>query len=114
MHKDKLEKVHNAVPGRDSTEIEIYGMEGIPEEDVIAHEKKGGQSQPPGKNVYSIATTSAQAPTFPLFKEAGNEFYNQDKLLMYMHYFLNNALLQLLARVLSLSFIVYVFIRICH
>ena len=46
MHKEKLDKVHNALPGRDSTEVEIYGMEGIPEEDVIAHEKKGANQAP--------------------------------------------------------------------
>lgn len=33
--------MHNALPGRDSTEVEIYGMEGIPEADLVAHEKKG-------------------------------------------------------------------------
>ena len=39
----------NALPNRNNIEIEIYGMEGIPEEDVRAHEQnmknKGG-----GKN----------------------------------------------------------------
>jgi hypothetical protein len=29
--------VPNAIPGRETTEIEIYGMEGIPEEDLAAH-----------------------------------------------------------------------------
>lgn len=50
VHKEKLDKVHNAVPGRDSTEVEIYGMEGIPEEDLIAHEKKGSHPQPSANN----------------------------------------------------------------
>lgn len=30
----------NAIKGRDNIEIEIYGMEGIPEEDLRAHEKR--------------------------------------------------------------------------
>lgn len=30
----------NAIPGRDSIEVEIYGMEGIPEEDRLAHERQ--------------------------------------------------------------------------
>jgi hypothetical protein len=32
--------VPNSLPGRNNCEIEIYGMEGIPEEDVKAHEKQ--------------------------------------------------------------------------
>lgn len=47
MHKEKVEKVPNALPGRNSIELEIYGMEGIPEEDLKNHEKqkiaKGGK-----------------------------------------------------------------------
>jgi len=30
--------VPNAIPGRDNIEVEIFGMEGIPEADRIAHE----------------------------------------------------------------------------
>ena len=40
MHKEKVDKVPNAVPGRNDIEIEIYGMEGIPEADAKAHEKQ--------------------------------------------------------------------------
>lgn len=39
VHKEKIDKVPNSLPGRNNTEIEIYGMEGIPEEDVKAHER---------------------------------------------------------------------------
>ena len=39
VHKEKIDKVPNSLPNRNNTEIEIYGMEGIPEEDVKAHEK---------------------------------------------------------------------------
>lgn len=40
VHKEKIDKVPNSLPGRNNCEIEIYGMEGIPEEDVKAHEKQ--------------------------------------------------------------------------
>ncbi|KAI8978376.1 hypothetical protein BDB01DRAFT_799621 [Pilobolus umbonatus] len=45
VHKIDIYKVPNAMPGRDSLDIEIFGMEGIPEEDMIAHEARlaGGQ-----------------------------------------------------------------------
>lgn len=39
MHKEKVDKVPNALPGRNNIEIEIYGMEGIPEEDMKEHER---------------------------------------------------------------------------
>lgn len=40
MHKEKVDKVPNALPGRNNVEIEIYGMEGIPEEDQKEHERQ--------------------------------------------------------------------------
>ena len=40
-----MNHVPNAMAGRDNIEIEIFGMEGIPEEDRIAHERaKSGKS----------------------------------------------------------------------
>jgi len=42
VHKETLDKVPNSAPGRGNIEIEIYGMEGIPEQDVKAHEARGG------------------------------------------------------------------------
>ena len=35
-------QVPNSAPGRGNIEIEIYGMEGIPEADVKAHESRHG------------------------------------------------------------------------
>ena len=35
-----MDKVPNSVPGRNNIEIEIYGMEGIPEEDAKEHERQ--------------------------------------------------------------------------
>lgn len=40
VHKEKIDKVPNSVPGRNNIEIEIYGMEGIPEEDAKEHERQ--------------------------------------------------------------------------
>ncbi|XP_010519020.1 PREDICTED: protein SUPPRESSOR OF FRI 4 isoform X2 [Tarenaya hassleriana] len=37
VHKENVTKVPNAKPGRDSTDIEIYGMQGIPADVLAAH-----------------------------------------------------------------------------
>lgn len=42
VHKENLKKVPNAREGRDATNIEVYGMQGIPEEFLTS-------SAPPGK-----------------------------------------------------------------
>ena len=38
MHKETITKVPNAVSGKDNIELEIFGLEGIPEGDRMAHE----------------------------------------------------------------------------
>ena len=40
VHKEKVDKVPNSIAGRHNIEIEIYGMEGIPEEDLKEHERQ--------------------------------------------------------------------------
>ena len=47
VHKETVDKIPNALPHRNNIEIEIYGMEGIPEADVKEHEelKKSGGKQ---------------------------------------------------------------------
>ena len=42
VHKEKVDKVPNAIPGRTDVEVEIYGMEGIPPADMRAHEQGRG------------------------------------------------------------------------
>ncbi|KAJ3025818.1 UNVERIFIED_CONTAM: hypothetical protein HDU68_006628, partial [Siphonaria sp. JEL0065] len=37
VHKEVLIKLENTLPGRESVEVEIFGMEGIPEADLQAH-----------------------------------------------------------------------------
>ncbi|KAH8038017.1 hypothetical protein HPB51_020537 [Rhipicephalus microplus] len=40
VHKETIDKVPNALPNKNSVDIEIYGMEGIPEEDIKEHERQ--------------------------------------------------------------------------
>jgi len=42
VHKQTIDKVPNALPNRSNIEIEIYGMEGIPEQDLKDHERQKG------------------------------------------------------------------------
>ena len=39
MHKEEIKDVPNALPGRNNLEVEIYGMEGIPQEDRLVRER---------------------------------------------------------------------------
>jgi hypothetical protein len=40
VHKEQLSSVDNALPNRSSLEIEIFGMEGVPEDIVQAHNQR--------------------------------------------------------------------------
>lgn len=40
VHKESIDKVPNALPNRGNIDIEIYGMEGIPPEDMKEHERQ--------------------------------------------------------------------------
>lgn len=40
VHKEKVDKIPNSVPGRNSCEVEIYGTEGIPDNDIKEHERQ--------------------------------------------------------------------------
>ena len=42
VHKQTIDKVPNALPNRSNIEIEIYGMEGIPDQDLKNHESQRG------------------------------------------------------------------------
>jgi len=39
VHKEEIKDVPNALPGRNNLEVEIYGMEGIPQEDRLVRER---------------------------------------------------------------------------
>ena len=40
VHKENIEKVPNSIKGRDNITLEICGMENVPREDLIEHEKQ--------------------------------------------------------------------------
>jgi hypothetical protein len=70
VHKQTVDKVPNALPNRTSTDIEIYGMEGIPDEDVKAHAKqKLGNESPDGEpeSKKSKLPTQLAPPPLPAF-----------------------------------------------
>lgn len=50
VHKETIDGVPNAIPGRTDIELEIYGMEGIPEKDMddrrrVLDQKTQGQTE---------------------------------------------------------------------
>lgn len=50
VHKETIDAVPNAIPGRTDIELEIYGMEGIPEKDMeerrrMLEQKTQGESR---------------------------------------------------------------------
>ncbi|CAL4126855.1 unnamed protein product, partial [Meganyctiphanes norvegica] len=49
VHKETIDKVPNALPNRNNIEIEIYGMEGIPEDDIKEHERQRAGRQGGGR-----------------------------------------------------------------
>lgn len=46
MHKEAIDKVPNSMPNRSNIEIEIYGMEGIPPNDLKEHERQRNGGRP--------------------------------------------------------------------
>lgn len=66
VHKESIDKVPNSLPNRSNIEIEIYGMEGIPSDDIREHEKQknGGNrsdsddDEPVGKKPKQDASVS--------------------------------------------------------
>ncbi|XP_059093717.1 BUB3-interacting and GLEBS motif-containing protein ZNF207-like isoform X1 [Tigriopus californicus] len=76
VHKETIDKVPNSQPNRGNIEIEIYGMEGIPQEDLQEHERnKGGNNDdedgPEAKRAKSDSPASGLAPTPPVVGPAG-------------------------------------------
>ena len=65
VHKENIDKVPNALPNRNSVDIEVYGMEGIPPGDVLEHERTRGSD---GGSTSSASTSlglSAQQGLLP-------------------------------------------------
>ncbi|KAJ1975260.1 hypothetical protein H4R33_006685 [Dimargaris cristalligena] len=66
VHKIKVTKVPNALPKRDNPDIEIYGMDGIPAEDLAAHNQAmEGESGDAKKAKTDQSTAAASAGGFP-------------------------------------------------
>ncbi|KAK9268225.1 hypothetical protein L1049_010668 [Liquidambar formosana] len=58
VHKEAVTKVPNAKPGRETTEIEIYGMQGIPPDILEAH--YGGEDEEAPSKLAKVEITSSQ------------------------------------------------------
>jgi hypothetical protein len=66
VHKESVSKVPNAKPGRESTEIEIFGMQGIPADVLAAHY---GEEEDPSLKVAKVEVPQVRPvimPTNPL------------------------------------------------
>lgn len=73
LHKETVVKIPNALDGHDTPEVEIYGMDGIPEEDMKRH-REGLPIAPyrrsrliePGTGIVSLlASQKAAVPEMP-------------------------------------------------
>jgi len=72
VHKESVDKVPNSLPNRSNIEIEIFGMDGIPQEDIREHEKQknGGKSdsdddEPVAKKKMEIPITAPPPMMMP-------------------------------------------------
>ncbi|XP_052266395.1 BUB3-interacting and GLEBS motif-containing protein ZNF207-like isoform X1 [Dreissena polymorpha] len=75
VHKEKIDKVPNSIPGRNNVEIEIYGMEGIPEQDLKDHERlknnkaqaaRGDDSDDDSQPGATSSPATSAAPPMPM------------------------------------------------
>ncbi|VDN32228.1 unnamed protein product [Gongylonema pulchrum] len=60
VHKETIDKIPAALPGKDSVEVEVYGMEGIPEDSSEANTKKDAKTT-------NTTTASAMPPPMAPF-----------------------------------------------
>ncbi|KAI8575502.1 hypothetical protein K450DRAFT_275581 [Umbelopsis ramanniana AG] len=63
VHKVEITKVPNALQGRETLEYEIFGMEGIPHEDLLAHEQALSSGENPAKRFKAGSTSEYSALT---------------------------------------------------
>ena len=79
VHKESLTTIENALPNRAGLEVEIFGMEGIPEDVVIAHRQRVATqfvqagNQPIHQNVNPAAGGSGPNPAKKPKLEAGSD-----------------------------------------
>ncbi|KAM0788591.1 hypothetical protein ACM66B_001713 [Microbotryomycetes sp. NB124-2] len=67
VHKLGVDKIENAIPGRDTFDIEIYGMEGIPAADLAEWKKK--QAAELGTDGQENKPKRAKWPSKPLSRQ---------------------------------------------
>ncbi|KAK4053534.1 hypothetical protein OIV83_001702 [Microbotryomycetes sp. JL201] len=67
VHKLGVDKIENAMPGRDTFDVEIYGMEGIPAADLAAWKKK--QAEEHGVDGQENKPKRAKWPSTPLSRQ---------------------------------------------
>ncbi|KRZ52797.1 Zinc finger protein, partial [Trichinella nativa] len=66
VHKETIDRIPNSLLNRSSTEIEIYGMEGVPEADLKAHEShEPAEKKAALESDASSAQQSALTQMFP-------------------------------------------------
>ncbi|KAI6214054.1 hypothetical protein M3Y94_00223400 [Aphelenchoides besseyi] len=61
VHKETIDKIPGAVPGRDSVDVEVYGMEGIPQE----YDGSGGEPKAKRPAAPPVAMPSTMAGVVP-------------------------------------------------
>ena len=64
VHKETIDQGPNSIPTRGNIEIEIYGMEGIPDQDMKDHERQKG-----GNFTFKIDTQSLVMKMVQLFPQ---------------------------------------------
>ncbi|UJR33629.1 hypothetical protein I4U23_021064 [Adineta vaga] len=67
VHNERIDKVPNAIKGRESIEIEIHGMEGIPEADLRTHERRlnGKDDDEPDSTDVTAIHSLTNMPSIP-------------------------------------------------
>lgn len=75
VHKQVCSKVPNAIDGRDTDEIEVYGMEGIPVEDLLKHHE--GDLRKTSLIKHEILTSNQDKPS-PSANSLGSYFAPSD------------------------------------
>lgn len=68
VHKETIDKVPNSVPNRSNIEIEIFGMDGIPAEDLKEHERqKSGNTKSESEEDEPVHKRPKQDGTWTIF-----------------------------------------------
>ena len=75
VHKETVDGVPNALPHRNNVEIEIYGTEGIPPEDLVIHEREI-RDRERKYNVRTIIT----ALEISLYRDSVNQIFGRQRI----------------------------------